>query len=206
MAKATLAQGIEFLQMVERGDYDREMMQAIIDKRVVIKADSPYRGEVAGSGAELKPHHFRITVESVALPTYADLIANYGDGNVSELWDESKYKLELHESLRELTPPTGEVTVFVKKFDRPTTSEKAFKWADQHNYRLVFPWEREVFSKTYPDLQRESWIIDLGSFTLDDDGNRCVPVLYKVIGLRYLDNRRFDCQWLASHRFLFASM
>lgn len=199
MAKATLAQGIEFLHMVERGDYDREMVQAIIDKRVVIK---PAEG-VEAKG--LKPHRYRITVASAVLPTYADLIVNYGEGNVSELWDESKRKLELHESLRELTPPTGEVTVFVKKFDRPTTSEKAIKWADEHGYRLCFPWEREAFSKANPDLQRKFWIVDLGSFALGDGGGRYVPDLHELDGRRCLVGDWFGREWDASCRFLFAS-
>lgn len=196
MAKATLAQGIEVLKMIERGDYDREMVQAIIDKRIVIKS-------VEGEG--LERHHYRIMVTSTALPTYADLIANYGEGNVCEFWDESKHRLELHESLREFTPPTGEVTVFVKKFDRPTTSEKVIKWADEHGYRLVFPWEREAFSKTNPDLQRKFWIVDLGSFAFCGDGLRCVPLLNENGVWRYPGNDWFDDGWHASRRFLFAS-
>jgi hypothetical protein len=196
MARATLAQGIEVLKMIERGDYDREMVQAIIDKRIVIKS-------VEGEG--LERHHYRIMVTSTALPTYADLIANYGEGNVCEFWDESKHRLELHESLREFTPPTGEVTVFVKKFDRPTTSEKAIKWADEHGYRFVFPWEREAFSNANPDFQRKFWIVDLGSFTLIGGGGRCVPDLIGHDGRRCLGNSMFDYEWYASYHFLFAS-
>lgn len=152
-----------------------------------------------------KPHHYTVTIKKAVAPTYADLITNYGKGNVSSLWEESKDKLELHESLRDLTPPTGEVTVFLKKFDQVTTSERAIKWADEHNYRLVFPWERETFSKANPDLQRKFWIVDLGSFSLRGGGRRYVPVLSEGDDRRSLVGSWFDDEWDVSYRFLFAS-
>lgn len=211
MAKnATFDQYLQFGHMVSADAISCELMQAILEGRVEIiekpreQTGTPYRGGVP-SGDVLPPHHYCITIESVRQPVvYAGLIANYGEGNVSELWNESKYQLNLHESLREIVAPTGEVTLFVKKFDRATTSEKAIKWADEHNYRLVFPWEREAFSKANPDLQRKFWIVDLGSFVVYDV-YRCVPVLRQLGGKRSLDSYWFGYEWLAGYRFLFAS-
>ncbi len=204
MSKVTFSQGIQIMQMLERGDYDREFAQALIEQRVIVRPpNTAYRGEQpVGVGSALPPHHYRITVASTETPTHAALNAAYDW--VSDVWDESKYKLELHESLREVAPPTGEVTVFVKKFDRDTGSEKAIQWADDHGYRLLFPWEREAFAKANPDLQRKFWIVDLGSFIILG-GVRVVPVLGGGDGERRLGGRWFGGEWRAGGRFLFVS-
>jgi hypothetical protein len=150
----------------------------------------------------LPPNHYRITVDTTEKPIYADLKATYQ--YVCDLWDESKYTLELHESLRELTPPTGEVMIFLKKFDDYITSKKAIEWADEHNCRLAFPWEREAFSKANPDLQRKFWIADLGSFVVQGDRNfgRNFPVLCNQVGDRDLGNWS-GREWDKRGRFLF---
>ncbi|QQR60353.1 hypothetical protein IPH19_02965 [Candidatus Uhrbacteria bacterium] len=149
----------------------------------------------------LPADHYRITVTSTAIPAYAGLIANYGDG-VSRVWCEGDYKLELHESLRELEPTTGDKVVFIKKFDRHTSSEEAIEWGKSHGYRPAFPCEREAFSKANPDIQRKFWIVDLGSF-LVDDGGRYVPVLCGSDGGRDLGRYLFGNEWHADVRFLF---
>jgi hypothetical protein len=113
---------------------------------------------------------YRITVESVKSPTHADLIAHYGEGNFSKLWDDRKHFIELHPSLQRVAPPKGEITVLVKVFNDYTYNQEVIEWADENGYRLVFPWEREVFSKTYPKLQEAFDIKDLGTYTMINDG------------------------------------
>lgn len=150
---------------------------------------------------EVHMDHYKITVTSTELPTYAELCEAYDW--VSEIWDETKFEQQLHESLRDITPPTGKITVVVKKFDRHTTSEQALEWAAQNGLRPLFPWEREAFSKVNPDLQRKFWLIDLGSFA--GDGHRHVPVLGEDDDARRLGLRWFGNEWDADYRFLFVS-
>lgn len=180
--------------MLANGEYYRQIQQLIGSGRIFIDSE----GEVF----VLRPHYYRITVQSIDLPTYADLIANYGEGNVSDVWEKSKYKLKLHKSLRKVTPSTGDKIVFVKKFDRAITSEKVIEWGKNNGYRLAFPAEREAFSKANPDLQRKFWIVDLGSF-LDGNTNRHIPILCGSDNERILDFDLFDIEYGADDRFLF---
>jgi hypothetical protein len=204
MAKnPTPRQIAEIVTMLANGEYDREFAQAIIGHRVQIidqpreQTGSPYRG---GPLSDLPPHHYRITVTSTATPTYAELCKAYDW--VSELWDESKFTLELHVSLRKLTPSTGDKIIFLQKFDRDTTSEDAIAWGQTRGYRLAFPAEREAFTKANPDLQKKFWIVDLGSFALHGD-HRLVPVLNEDDGERDLGHYWFDDGWDAVNCFLF---
>ncbi|QQR60351.1 hypothetical protein IPH19_02955 [Candidatus Uhrbacteria bacterium] len=150
---------------------------------------------------DLPADHYRITVTSTTNPAFADLKLAYDW--VSDVWNESEYMLELHKSLREITPSVGDKVVFLKKFDRASTSEQAIEWAKGNGYRLAFPAEREAFSKANPGLQRKFWIVDLGSF-IDSGGNRrYVPVLSGRGDERGLGNRWFELEWDADRRFLF---
>jgi hypothetical protein len=202
-SNASKAQIVEIVNQLGNGRINAKLAQALIEGRVEIldkpreQTGSPYRG---GPSSDLPPDHYRITVASTATPTYGDLESAYDW--VSDLWNESKYALELHESLREITPSTGDKVVFVKKFDRATASEKAIAWGKGHGYRLAFPAEREAFAKANPDLQRKFWIVDLGSFALRG-GLRRVPVLYEGDGGRRLGDVWFDGGWGADGRFLF---
>lgn len=155
----------------------------------------------------LPEHHFRITVTSTVSPSYAELVSAYDW--VSSMWDESKFKLELHESLRKLKPSKGDRVVFVKKFDDAMTREKVIAWAKENGYRLAFPAEREAFSKVKPDLQREFSIVDLGSSLFI--GQRWyvigqhwyVPLLRGIEGGgRYLVDNCLVREWNTNHRFL----
>ena len=146
--------------------------------------------------------HFKVEITSTETPTYAELCEAYDW--VSDLWNEGKYTLELHETLREITPPTGEIEVFVKHFGRIIKSHEAIKWAKANGYRLAFPHEREAFTKANPDLQkRVAWIIDLASIALFFSG-RQVPVLrLSGDGERYLNRNSFFHRWSANSHFLF---
>ncbi len=185
------------VSIIVAGKAPYDVVQGFIDKY----KDAPSRKRRKKGKNDLPPHHYRVTLGSTAMPTYADLKSAYDW--VSDAWDESKFKLELHESLRNVTPSMGDKVVFLKKFDRKTTSEKAIEWGKSHGYRLSFPAEREAFSKANPDLQRKFWIVDLGSFIVVD-GDRGVPVLFvDGGGRRGLDVDWFDRGWHAGHRFLF---
>ena len=147
---------------------------------------------------DLPSNHFRIMVTSTELPKYAKLCEAYDF--VSELWNESQFTLKLHESLREITPSSGEKVVLVKKFNRAIWTKQVITWGKENGYRLAFPTEREAFSKANRDLQRLFSIMDLGSFVHDDD-YRLVPVLHELEGERYLGHGSLDDG--SEHRFLF---
>ncbi|MCR4256444.1 MAG: hypothetical protein NUW08_01930 [Candidatus Uhrbacteria bacterium] len=192
MSKKPSGDQIAELAMFAAKNLSVEEIQAIIDKRIVITPQASESG--------LPPHHYRITVTSTATPTYAERKLAYDW--VSDVWNKSEFTLELHESLCEIVPSTGDKVVFVKKFDRDTTSDQAIEWAHKNGYRLAFPTEREAFTKANPELQRKVWIVDLGSF-LVYDGRRCVPVLHGNDGERGLGRHWFGYGWRASYRFLF---
>lgn len=149
----------------------------------------------------LPPEHYCIVVTSTVIPTYAELCQAYD--RVSDVLDESRHILRLHESLREVMPVSGDKIVFLKKFHRKTTSEKAIKWAHANGYRLAFPAEREAFTKAHPNLQRYFWIVDLGSFIVIRQGRREAVVLYGCDGRRHLRDFWFGDEWDNGHRFLF---
>ena len=178
------------------------MIKKIVDGMFHDQFDARWREQKQQREAVVH-HHYRIMVESAALPTHADLIANYGEGHVFPRWDESE--IELHESLRKLTPPMGEVTLLLKTFGCPITAEKVIKWADEHNHRLVFPWEREAFFKANLDLRLTLDILDLGSFVLDINYRPCGRCLLGRSDMRYLGASWLDIEWCENPGFLFAS-
>jgi hypothetical protein len=188
-----LGTGFEILKAITNEVHDLGGTDA--DVRSIL-SDSDKRRRVA----ELLSDHYRITVTSTATPTYAELCKAYDW--VSELWDESKFTLELHVSLRKLTPSTGDKIIFLQKFNRATTSEDAIAWGQTRGYRPAFPCEREAFSKANPDLQKKFWIVDLGSFALYG-GRRGVSVLCGDGGERDLGCGWFDYEWDTDDRFLF---
>ena len=122
--------------------------------------------------AKLKRHHYLITVR----PFDTRRTALYRGGQSQYSYGRF-YHCELHHSLREIKPPTGEVTLYVKEFDRRTRSDGVFDWADAHGYRFVFPWERELFSHTFAELQKKFRIADLGLFTYRSNDGLYGPVL-----------------------------
>jgi hypothetical protein len=172
----------------------------IVGHKPALQTGSPYRGGPPSKSSDLPPHDFRITVTSVKHPIYTELKAAYDW--VSDFWDESKYPLELHESLREIEATAGDKVVFLKKFVQFIKCEQAIEWGKAHGYRLAFPAEREAFAKANPDLQREFLIVDLGSFAVSG-GRRYVPVLARPDGKRDLSSRWLDDEWDAGYRFLF---
>jgi hypothetical protein len=154
-----------------------------------------YRGDAAGLPAD----HFRITIKNVPNPIYTALGKAYDW--VSGLWHE-RHAVKLQGSLRELTLSTGDKVVFLKRFDRRVTNSQAIDWAFENGYRLAFPAEREAFSKANPDLQRNFWIVDLGSFALS--GNRTyIHVLREDSHEWSLTDDTFFWGWPPETHFLF---
>lgn len=170
-------------------------------KRVVVRKSGSFSQR--RRSAKLKRHHYLITVR----PFDARQIALYRDGQSQYSYGRF-YRCTLHRSLRKITPPTGEVTLFVKEFARRTRYDEVLDWADAHGYRVVFPWERELFSFTFPELQKKFRIADLGLSTEYPNDGLYGPVLGRSGG---------DCSMVGNwcddaysntgcRRFLFALM
>lgn len=115
---------------------------------------------------------FQVAVEKIATPSYNELVAQYDF--VSHAWDEGRCRIELHESLRNIEPFIGNRIMFLKRFDRSTTSEAAIEWASKHGYRAPFPCEREAFASQLPSLLGEglNYVVDSGitSSSRNDEG------------------------------------
>jgi len=59
-----------------------------------------------------------------------------------------------------------------------------------------------TLSKDHPDLQREIWVMDLGTISIDKNGNRCVAYLGGDSDNRFADLHRVADRWLRSYRVL----
>ncbi|MEI7512013.1 MAG: hypothetical protein WCK01_00965 [Candidatus Uhrbacteria bacterium] len=149
-------------------------------------------------------YHYRVHIESATRPLYAELIKKYGKENVNELWDESKHEQYIHESLRDVAAPIGMVTLLLKEFDHSASTNQAIQWAHACNYRLTFPWEREAFSRSYPEFQRNRLIADLGSLA-HERNERITAILTSGASGPILGGGHYDRMWNVSDHFLFAS-
>jgi len=129
----------------------------------------------AQAPSDLPPDHYRIKVVSTASPTFTDLESAYD--TVSGAWNERTHapKISPHLGYARLT--TGDKIVYLQKFDAGLSNDALIRWGFANGFRPAFPVEREAFSSTYPALQREFDIVDLGSSTLLHERFECVPVL-----------------------------
>lgn len=151
---------------------------------------------VKSENESLSDCHYSIKLENVARPEPVDLEQAY-----DWVWSGWLGKSELHDSLRKIKCKAGDRAVFLKRFDQASDSDQVITWANANGYRLAFPAEREAFTKANPDLQRQYWIVDLGTFANERDG-RGVPLLCGNSTARRLDHQWFSKEWSADTRFL----
>jgi hypothetical protein len=85
------------------------------------------------------------------------------------------------------------------------TSDGVIAEAAKDGYRPATLAEAIAFTNAYPDLQRQFWIVILGSF-VRYAGNRDVPVLGSDNGRRDLGCCWFGHKWSAGTRFLLVRM
>lgn len=156
-----------------------------------------------GSIGTDEPVRYPILVESIEMPSDADIRAAYEYVWVNRSWRRSAYDVLLHESLREVRPTVGEKTVLLLKLFRPLDAE-AFDWAEKNDCRVLFPWERETFARANPGLQLLSHVVDLGSHVFDGRDST-VPVLGQQGGRRALRYEYRHIAWRpnATHYYLF---
>lgn len=129
------------------------------------------------------------------------LEGEFSKDGVSELFY-GNYEWKNHSSCAEIDQTPGEHIMLVKHFNRAIESEDAIAEMDKLGYRPATHLEAYAFAKANPELQRQFWIVALGSSTVCD-GDRFVAVLDGCSGRRVLDGLWFDDEWDSDRWFLF---
>ncbi len=129
------------------------------------------------------------------------LEAEFSKNGVSERFY-GNYEWLPHSSCAEIDQTPGERIMLVKHFGRDTTSEANIAEMDKLGYRPATHLEAYAFAKANPELQRQFWIVALGSSAVGDDC-RLVAVLSSDSGRRILGVHWFGRGWYSDDRFLF---
>ena len=155
----------------------------------------------AGSATEkpLGEGEYLIPV-TYTLPSKADLEKEYGKGNVSDLFDGRPF--QKHASCEGMDETPGDKVFLVKHFGRETESEANIAEMDKLGYRPATHLEAYAFAKAQPELQRQFWIVALGSFAVLVD-DRYVAMLRSVSSGRIFGLSWFVSRWNSDYRFLF---
>lgn len=119
---------------------------------------------------------------------------------VSDLYDGRPW--ENHESCKGVDETPGIREFLLKHFGKAMTSEHVLAWAEANGYRAATLKEILAFVAAHPDLQRQFWIVALGSSALRDGGRQCVPLLSSDGDGRRLFGNWFGRRWNAGDRFL----
>jgi hypothetical protein len=131
-----------------------------------------------------------------------ELEADFSKDGVFDLFY-GNYEWQLHSSCQGIDQAPGEREFLVKHFDRPIESDEAIAEMDKLGYRPATHLEAYAFAKANPELQRQCWIVALGSSALYSDGFRDVVVLSGGSDGRISSGRWFGSKWVAGFRFLF---
>lgn len=157
--KATMAQGIELLQMIQSGSLDRKMAQAIIEGRVEIidrpseQTGSPYRGSPPGDAPS-----FRAEV-IYTHPSYADLEKAFD-------WVYDGYKgIEFKpiDVCKDVSTESREIEFELVHLNEDVSTDKALAELDKQGLRPALYQELLAFAAKYPELQKQFPIVALGS-------------------------------------------
>lgn len=150
---------------------------------------------------ELAVGHYRAFVGYAAVPSMAELEKEFGKNRVSSLFDGREWRI--HASCVGMNETPGEKEFWVRHFGREIDSEEVIVLADKDDYRPATHLEAVEFARAEPELQKQLWIVALGSFALSDgDGSRYVAVLSAVSDGRRLGDSWFGRRWSAGSRFL----
>ncbi|MBD3281266.1 hypothetical protein GF391_00785 [Candidatus Uhrbacteria bacterium] len=129
------------------------------------------------------------------------LESEFSKDGVSELFY-GNYEWKNHSSCAEIDQRPGERIMLVKYFNRAIKSEDAIAEMDKLGYRPATHLEAYAFAKANPELQRQFWIVALGSSTIYGY-DRSVAVLRSGSGRRVLGSDWFGYEWGSGDRFLF---
>ncbi|MCC7357280.1 hypothetical protein IT408_02120 [Candidatus Uhrbacteria bacterium] len=158
----------------------------------------------AGSEMErpLVDGEYRVPVSYEMPRDKAKLESEFSKDGVSELFY-GNYEWKNHSSCAEIDQTPGERIMLVKHFNRAIESEDAIAEMDKLGYRPATHLEAYAFAKANPELQRQFWIVALGSSTRYDGDDRFVAMLCSVSDGRILGSDWFARGWRSGFRFLF---
>lgn len=175
-------------------------------KPAVREGDHPYRGGQSSGGSALPPDHYRVYLAYAGMPPIADLKKEFGEDNVSPIFDGRPW--ELHPSCADMPRTPGDRTFYVHDVGREWESEERIAWglaqrteAAPNGYRPATHEEAYEFQKAYPELLD---LVALGS-SAAYGGRRGVAVVWRGDGRRVLALARFDGRWSAGYRVLLVS-
>lgn len=149
---------------------------------------------------QLPTDHYRVRVTYAPLPSLEALITEFGEYNVSRMFD--GHAFQKHVSCADIDETPGEKIFFVKHFNREIESEGAIAEMDKLGYRPATYLEVYAFQKANPELQRQFRIIALGSFEMNDD-HRFFVMLDSDSGGRVFSFCFDEGGWHSRYRFLF---
>lgn len=189
IAHAVLAKGgtMQHLRrVVKEGELQRQIADLIVHAGSV--TDRPL-----GEG------EYRVFFSNAPLPSNAALEEEFGKGYVSDIFDGRPF--QNHASCVNMDVTPGEKIFLVKHFGQETQSEANIAEMDAL-YRPATHLEAYEFQKAHPELQRQFWIVALGSFAVDGV-SQCVAMLRADGGRRVFGSDWFGSRWSAGGRFLF---
>ena len=203
IAHAVMAKGgnMQHLRrIVKEPALQRQIADLIVSASAEATAGRPADSEVErplADGEYLVPVAYDMPRDKVKLE------AEFSKDGVSELFY-GNYEWQPHSSCAEIDQTPGNRVMLVKHFGRNTTSEANIAEMDKLGYRPATHLEAYAFAfaKANPELQRQFWIVALGSSTMGG-GSRCVAVLSGDSGRRFLGGRWFEREWGSDDRFLF---
>lgn len=157
----------------------------------------------AGSEMErpLVDGEYRVPVAYDMPHTKSALESEFSKDGVSELFY-GNYEWKNDRSCAEIDQTPGERIMLVKHFNRAIESEDAIAEMDKLGYRPATHLEAYAFAKVNPELQRQFWIVALGSSSMCGV-NRFVAVLLSLSAWRVLAGFWFGRGWHSGDRFLF---
>ena len=132
----------------------------------------------------------------------AALESEFSKDGISELFT-GNYEWQPHSSCADIDQTPGDRVMLLKHFGRNTTSEANIAEMDKLGYRPATHLEAYAFAKANPELQRQFWIVALGSSTLCDDRRNVAVLGSGFSGRRILVDCRFGNEWYSDGRFLF---
>jgi len=161
---------------------------------------TPYEKALVAKKKSLGKNEYLVPVSYTPLPSFSELEHEFGQGNVSNIFDGRPFKN--HASCVGVDETSGDKIFLVKHFGREAESEDNIVEMDKLGYRPATHIEACAFQKKNPDLQRHFYIVALGSFAMDGDV-QFVAVLRSYSGGRVFGDNWFGSRWSADDRFLF---
>ncbi len=167
--------------------------------------DHPYRNTPTNR-VELPAEHYRVRVTYAPLPSLEALKAEFGQNNVSDIFDGRPF--ELHSSCADMDKTPGDRIFYMHNVGRKWRGEERIAWGLKqrsavapNGYRPAIPEEEYEFQKAHPELVD---YVALGSSAMRDEYG-CCATLWGRDGQRIFGGGRIGNEFDARFRVLFVS-